>query len=159
MGILFSSVSLQSLALLFTITLPKFKCYIITESISDTISAGAINHYTIESMHPIIVAVISEEGDTDIYASPTHKNTKPSSENYEVISASCGMEVLLLVMNSEVRKYTVGLYGHIRYTKSKYKLVVIEPNEEDIKRYQVCVNLCILLGYLFITFIHNTSSV
>lgn len=134
-----SDLYLQCLVLLLTIKLPTCTCYTISESISDTISAGAVTYYTVESTRPTIVALISEEGDTDIYASPTHKNTKPSYENYEIGSASCGMEVLVLLMNRELKRYTLGLHGHVRYDKSKYKLFIIEPSEADIKRYQVCV--------------------
>ena len=138
-----STLYLYLLILLLIIRLPKCTCYTITESISDTVSSGDVTFYTVESTHPIIVALISDDGDTDIYASPTHKNAKPSSENYEVSSTMCDTEILVLMMNRETRKYTLGLYGHVRYDQSKYRLFIIEPSTEDIRHYQVSILMSI----------------
>lgn len=75
----------------------------------------------------------------DLYASPTHVNSHPSNEDHELSSASCGLDMLSLIMGSGVKQYTLGLYGHVRYEESKFTVHLIEPSEEDIKSYQVNV--------------------
>lgn len=111
--------------------------YHVIESISDTISAGAVIHYTLSSTNPMVVILVSEVGDVDLYASPTHMNSKPSSEDSEISSASCGLDVLPLIMSDSVQKYTLAVYGHVHYDKSVFSLYVIEPSREDIRTYQV----------------------
>lgn len=93
--------------------------------------------YQVTSTNPVVVVLISEEGDADLYASPTHISPKPSSENHEISSASCGLDVLTLIMNPNLRRYSLGVYGHVRYEESKFMIYYIEPNEEDIRSYQV----------------------
>lgn len=122
---------------LITCLIPSATSFLITESLSDSVSAGDVIHYTLAASNPVVVVLISDEGDVDLYASPTHLNSKPTSDSHEIGSTSCGLDVLALVMNEDVKKYTLGVYGHVRYDQSKFSLYVIEPSEEDIKSYQV----------------------
>lgn len=123
--------------LVVTWLVPSAISFVITESLSESVSAGDVIHYTLASSNPVVVAVISNVGDVDLYASPTHINSNPNSDDYEISSTSCGLDILPLIMNQEIRKYTLGVYGHVRYEESKFSLFVIEPSEEDIKTYQV----------------------
>ena len=124
--------------LLTTALLPSTALgYIVTQSISDQVSAGDVVYYTLESSKLLLVVLISQEGDADLYASPTYQNSNPSCENNELSSASCGLDVVPLFMSNNLRKYTLGVFGHVRYDKTKYKLFIIEPDPEDTKRYQV----------------------
>ena len=123
--------------LLFSSLLPSILPYEISESLSGYVSAGEITYFTIESQKPIFVVLISQEGDADLYASPTYKNSKPSSDNHELSSVSCGLDILPMMMDNQVRKYTVGVHGHVRYDKSVFNLFIIESRDEDLRRYQV----------------------
>lgn len=123
--------------LVVTWLIPSAISFVITESLSESVSAGDVIHYTLASSNPVVVAVISNVGDVDLYASPTHINSNPNSDDYEISSTSCGLDILPLIMNQEIRKYTLGVYGHVRYEESKFSLFVIEPSEDDIKTYQV----------------------
>ena len=128
--------------LLVLLILPACTCYTVSESTSDTIYANEIAYFNVASTRPVIVALLSTEGDVDAYASPTSKNPKPSGVDYDFCSASCGMDLLMLPMSAESSKYTLGLFGHMRYEKSVYKLFIIEPSEEDIQYFQACFLLC-----------------
>ena len=65
------------------------------------------------------------------------ENSHPSPYDYDYTSTSCGLDSMVLGMNKDQAKMTVGVYGHIRYEETTYRLYVISPSEEDIKRYQV----------------------
>ncbi len=115
---------------------PSARPYAISNYIIDTVSGGQIKHITIQT--PSLVVLISSEGDTDLYASPTQKNRKPpSSEDHDLSSTSCGLDVLSFLVDHDT-KYTVGVYGHTRFKESKFFLYIIEPNNEDIRKHQVC---------------------
>ena len=107
--------------------------------LSEKVGAGEVRFYTVESRQPVIIALISDSGDADMYASSTSKNSHPSPEDYDYTSASCGLDVIVLGTTKEQSKMTIGVYGHVRYDETVYRLYVISPSEEDIKRYQVCV--------------------
>ena len=118
------------------------RTYNVHDALADTIGAGEVRYYTVESQSPLIVALFSDVGDADMYAAVTRENPKPSNEKYDVTSASCGLDVILLEMNKDVRRMTVGVCGHVRYDETKYRLYVIEPSQEDIAKLQVCVCVC-----------------
>lgn len=123
--------------LLFSLLLTPALSYHITKSVSDTVGAGEVIHYTLSFSGPVVVVLLSDEGDVDIYASPTHLNSKPTSDDHELSSTSCGLDTLALIMSSALRQYTLGVYGHVRYQKSKFTMYVIEPSPEKIRNYQV----------------------
>ena len=117
--------------------LPSCRCYNVVESTSNTIVANNVVYFTIESKRPVIVALISTEGDVDLYASPTGENPTPSGVDYHYSSTSCGLDILLLPLTEEQPKFSLGLFGHIRYDQSAYTLYVVEPSEDDFQRFQV----------------------
>lgn len=102
-----------------------------------SVAGEEIVHYTLSLSEPVVVVLISEEGDVDLYASPTHINSNPNSDDYELSSVSCGVDMLALIMSSSLKKYTLAIQGHIRYDISSYALFVIKPSPEDIRNYQV----------------------
>lgn len=123
--------------LLLVCLLPSTLSFHIIESLSNSVEAGEVVHYTVAANNPVVVVLVSEVGDVDLYASPTHINSKPSSENHEISSASCGLDILPLLMDSDLKKYTLGVYGHVRYQESSFSLYMIQPSEADIRSYQV----------------------
>lgn len=110
----------------------------VQNQLSDKIGGGDARFYTVDSKEPVIIALISDSGDADMYASSTSRNSRPSSDDYDYTSSSCGLDVVVMGMSKEQSKMTVGVYGHVRYEETLYRLYVISPSEEDIKRYQVC---------------------
>ena len=116
--------------------------YEVLNSFYDSIHAGDVNYYTLESTTPVIIALYSIEGDADMYGSATSKNPKPSSESFDYMSTSCGLDVMVLPMSKQVRKMSVGIYGHVRHQNTSYHVSVIGPKDDDILRYQVqCMSL------------------
>ena len=107
--------------------------------LSDRIAAGEVRFYSVESRDPVIIALISDSGDADMYASLTKKNSHPSPDDYDYTSASCGLDSMVLDTSKDRPRMTVGVYGHVRYEETAYRLYVISPSEEDIRRYQVSV--------------------
>ena len=81
------------------------------------------------------MALLSVEGDADIYASTT--NRQPSHDSYEFGVASCGLDLLVLPAQRANKKVYLGVHGHIRHPNTTYLLFVILPDQEDIRRYQV----------------------
>lgn len=131
--------SLPSLILIFSSVVTTALSYHITKAYSGTISGGEVVYYHVSSTNPVVMVLISEFGDADLYASPTKINPKPSSDNHETNSASCGLDMLSLIMSPSLQKYSLGVYGHVRYEESKFSLYCVEPSEEDIRSYQVGV--------------------
>lgn len=128
---------LLNLSLLFAWFVPSAISFAITESLSNSVSAGHVIHYTLASSSAVVVVLVSDVGDVDLYASPTHINSKPTSDNHELSSTSCGLDILPLSMSESIGKYTLGVHGHVRYDESTFSLYVIEPSEEDVRNFQV----------------------
>ena len=129
--------SLCFLLLIFLRTVTSFE---VQNMLADQIGGGEARFYTVESKELVIIALISDSGDADMYASTTSKNSHPSPEDYEFMSTSCGLDVMVLDTSRDKSKMTVGVYGHVRYDKSSYRVYIISPSQEDIKRYQVCIH-------------------
>ncbi len=130
------SAILQSLLLISSFVTTALSFYV-TKAYSGAVPGGEVAFYQVTSMNPVVVVLISEQGDADLYASPTHINPKPSSDSHEISSVSCGMDMLSLIMSPSLRKYSLGVYGHVRYDESTFSLYFVEPDEDDIRSYQV----------------------
>ena len=132
-----SSTPLFFIITLF-ISLQVSSAFRVLNTFYDTVHALEVKYYTLESTSPVVLALYSVEGDADIYGSPTSKNSKPSSESFDYMSASCGLDVIVLPMSESLRRVSVGIYGHVRHENTTYQVWVVEPEEEDVLRYQVC---------------------
>jgi hypothetical protein len=135
----FTLQNITSLSLLLFLLLRIVASFEVQNVLSDHVGAGEVRFYTVDSRDPVIIALISDSGDADMYASPTSKNSHPSPDDYDYSSASCGLDSTVLDMSKDQSRMTVGVYGHLRYDETAYRLYVISPSEEDIKRYQVSV--------------------
>ena len=116
--------------------------YKVINTFHDTVHAGEVKYYSLDSRSPVVLAVHSIEGDADIFGAPTSKNSKPSASSFEYMSASCGLDVMVLPMSDSVRRVSVGIFGHVRHTTTQYQVWVVEPEEEDVLNYQVRVCGC-----------------
>lgn len=112
--------------------------------LSDRIGASEVRFYSVESKDPVIIALVSDIGDADMYASLSSKNSHPSPDDYDYTSASCGLDSMVLDTDKDHSRMTVGVYGHVRYEETTYRLYVISPSKEDIRRYQV--SMCVKRG-------------
>ena len=108
--------------------------YELIEEITGEISAGEARYYTIDAHQSVIVAVLSLEGDADIYSSLTVRD--PSSENYDYSSVSCGMDAMVIPVEKPAKVH-VAVWGHVRHETTSYHLYLITPGKEDFRRYQV----------------------
>ncbi len=110
--------------------------YRLVDKVQDRLMAEEGRVYVIETSRHLVVAMVSDEGDADMYVSTTHK--KPSFDKYEYSSTSCGLDVLVVPTSDGIRKKVyVGVYGHVRYENTSYQLYILEPEEVDVRRYQV----------------------
>ena len=108
--------------------------YDLREEVTGQVSAGDARFYNIDAQQSVVVALLSEEGDADIYASTSIQ--EPSSESYDYSSVSCGMDVIVIPLQNP-EKVHIAVCGHVRYESTSYRLYLITPSEEDIRRYQV----------------------
>ena len=92
-------------------------------------------YYSIDAPGMMIVALLSLEGDADIYGSTSDK--QPSYDSYEYMATSCGLDILVLPPDRAGRRVYIGVYGHVRHENTTYQLYIILPSDEDIRRYQV----------------------
>ena len=87
---------------------------------------------------PPTVALISEKGDADIYASTEVK--EPDYTNSQFSSSSCGLDLLVVDPPSSKagsQRIHIVVVGHSRHAESTYRMFIITPADEDIRKYQV----------------------
>ncbi len=124
--------------LLLLLLLPRPLCgYHLIDEVRGGVAAEESRFYALESSQNLVVVLVSDEGDADMYASTTHKH--PSFDENEYSSTSCGLDMLVVpaTIGGTRRKVHIGVHGHIRHANTSYRLFVFEPSEEDVKRYQV----------------------
>ncbi len=108
--------------------------YVLLDSQDTTIEGGTHRYYTIKFDQVIIVCLISDIGDADMFASTV--TTSPDSDDYEYASTSTGIDVITIPHTGE-SSLSLAIQGHSRYTQSKYRLYVLAPSERDYMDYQV----------------------
>ncbi|CAD1478967.1 unnamed protein product, partial [Heterotrigona itama] len=96
--------------------------------ITDEIAGSSYKYYSLAYDGFIKIVLISEVGDTDLYASQT--TTKPTYEpdQYCLQSATCG-EDIILIPDSFKRPVSIGVYGHPSHENSKYILLVYQTTD------------------------------
>ena len=112
----------------------------VIEEMDAEISAGESRYYTVETGNTFIIALITDKGDADMYCSYSTK--KPSSEDNDYSSTSCGMDLMVIPGEGHTQKVSIAVYGHVRHEHTTYRMYLILPSEEDIRRYQVSVGGC-----------------
>ncbi|KAK1119856.1 hypothetical protein K0M31_012933 [Melipona bicolor] len=98
--------------------------------IIDEVAGGSFKYYSLAYDGFIKIVLISEVGDTDLYASQT--TTKPTYEldHYCLQSATCG-EDIILIPDSFKRPVSIGVYGHPSHENSKYILLVYQTTDTE----------------------------
>ena len=126
----FSRLSVICVLLFF----PPCWCYELVDRISGSVSGGEANFFTLDSRRIIALCLISEKGDADLYVARSSLTASPNSDLYENSATSTGTD-LVVVLNQEA--VTIGVHGHVRYDTSLYHLLVLTPNQEEVRQHQV----------------------
>ena len=124
---------LHVLLVLFSFYSPSLP-YVLLDSQTSTVNGGDVQHYTIRFDQVMIVCLISDIGDADMFASTV--TNSPDSEDYEYSSTSTGIDIIT-VPYIRISSLSLGIHGHVRYNKTKYRLYIIAPSKRDYMDYQV----------------------
>ena len=86
---------------------------------------------------PLSVALLTEEGDTDLYVSTVTK--EPNYLDYQYYSASCGLDLVVVPTSkgAESQRVYLSVVGHSHHAESQYKLAIITASFQDISKFQV----------------------
>ena len=114
---------------------PSFS-YILLDKQTKSVRGGDIQHYTISYSQILILYLISDEGDADMYVSRSSVTETPNPDDYEYSSASTGRDVIAVPHYGE-SSLSLGIHGHIRYDQSKYRLFLLVPSKKDYEEYQI----------------------
>lgn len=98
--------------------------------VTDEVAGGSYKYYNLAYDGFVKIVLISEVGDTDLYASQI--TTKPTYEpdQYCLQSATCGDDVIV-IPDSFKRPVSIGIYGHPSHENSKYILLVYETIDTE----------------------------
>ena len=131
--------------------------YEVVQSVEGSVAADETKHYTVDVVGVVVgknqslalavdhhtslpVALLTDEGDADLYASTVVK--EPDYSNSQSSSCSCGLDLIVLATSKGVESEHVYLsvVGHAWHERSHYKLAIIAPSKNDITNYQVRVS-------------------
>eukprot|EP00731_Ephydatia_muelleri_P027990 Em0019g863a len=110
------------------------QCYTVVHEATAKVAGGEAKYYTYQSKGVFVVFVTTTEGDADLFAAPSSLTKTPDADKYLYTSASCGQDVLAISESGEV---SIGVYGHIRHDSTTYQLYIIQPDINDINKYQI----------------------
>lgn len=101
----------------------------ILQTVYGTVGAENYTYYRLNRPGRLFIELESLSGDADLFISS--ENHKPTFDNYEIQSISCGLDFAEIPEGFE-RPFGVGIYGHFTSEVSEFKIVVylIEASEE-----------------------------
>lgn len=150
---------------LFQLILPLLPAvcwaYEVFDIVEGKLAAEEANHYTVDARGVLVgiqihwvlyclchvelvwncvlpVALVTEEGDADIYASIDVK--EPGHGNSQFSSCTCGFDLVVVPSRKEevhLQRVYLSVVGHTRHEESRYKMFIIAPANEDLAKYQV----------------------
>lgn len=123
--------------LLFASLVANGLSYEVVDEVEGILTAEETKHYNVESSEVLVVALLSYEGDADLYISRV--SPEPNYSNYQFSSSSCGLDLVVVPTSKGAGSQTVymSVVGDGRYKESSYSLVIISPSSHDIDKYQV----------------------
>ena len=110
--------------------------YILVDKLSRTVSGGDFHHYTLSFNQVILLCLVTDNGDADMFVARSSVTEKPTSDQYEFSSVSTGVDVIAVPYEGE-SSISVGIQGHVRYDESSYRLLVLTLSESEARQYQV----------------------
>lgn len=100
--------------------------YQVVQEVSGSVEAGEYSLYNVELAHTMALVLVSDRGDGDLYVSLSEEH--PTFESYDHSSHTCGTDVVILPVMDEGTPHVAkaGIYGHIRYNTTDYRLYLIK---------------------------------
>ena len=126
-GLMFSGVRQTILRILLILCLIiNSTAYQVIQEVSGSVKAGEYSHYKIELTSTLALVLVSDQGDGDLYVSLSEE--PPTFELYDYASETCGAEIVILPLTDETaRVFAIGgVYGHVRYNTTEYRLYLIK---------------------------------
>lgn len=114
-------------------------CYELVHQIKDTVEGDHTQYYTLKQESIVILCLISDIGDADMYVDSASNTKTPSYANHEYSSVSTGLDVITILYDKEKPDNTlsIGIHGHPRHERSSYRLYVLVPSKEDLLEHQI----------------------
>lgn len=107
--------------------------------IAGTVEGDHTQYYTLKQENIILLCLISDIGDADIYVDRTSNTKTPNYATHEYSSVSTGIDVITILYDKEKTDTTlsIGIHGHPRHETSSYRLYVLVPSKEDLLQHQI----------------------
>ena len=111
---------------LITSSTSNSTAYQVIQQVSGSVYAGEYGLYKIELTSTLALVLLSDRGDGDLYVSLSED--PPTFEVYDYASETCGAEIVILPFTGDTtQKFAIaGVYGHIRYNTTEYRLFLIK---------------------------------
>jgi hypothetical protein len=112
--------------------------YELIDKFSGVVEGGEASYFTLKQSSIILICLISDNGDADLYVDYSSITDKPNYESHSFSAASTGLDVVT-VLPSEGAYVTlsIAIHGHINHKKSSYRLYILSPSESDVKEFQI----------------------
>lgn len=100
----------------------------ILQTVKGTVGAENYTYYRLSRPGTLLIELESESGDADIFVSS--ETLKPTFDNYEIQSITCGKDVVEIPTNFE-RPFGIGIYGHFSEEISTYKVTIYLAEKKE----------------------------
>lgn len=116
----------QSLLLVIWTLIVRSSSYQVIQEVGGSVGAGEYSLYRVELTSTLALVLITDQGDGDLYVSLTDE--PPTFELYDYASQTCGADIVILPNMDDAPKNAAraGVYGHIRYNTTEYRLYLIK---------------------------------
>ncbi|XP_078000756.1 UPF0669 protein v1g209471-like [Glandiceps talaboti] len=94
----------------------------VIQTFTGTIGSGNFTYYRLSREGDLSIVLDTLKGDADIYISQTNMN--PDYDDYDLKAASCGQDRVEIPKDFK-RPIGVGVYGHVYFFSSDYRLSVV----------------------------------
>lgn len=112
--------------------LKMVRCESLLQSITETIGAENYTYFRISRSGHLRLQLESLTGDADLYISD--KVQRPTFDNYELQSTTCGTDILE-IPQSYNRPIGVAVYGHPSQIETRYRLTVYVVSDDEQQDY------------------------
>ncbi|VDN05965.1 unnamed protein product [Thelazia callipaeda] len=96
------------------------------------LSAGNWSYFELRWAGPIRVILVSTTGDADLYLSSTKKHPGYDLDEYEMLSTTCGVDVVDVPQIMQ-RPVYVGVYGHPSNAATNYRILFVMLEKTNSK--------------------------
>jgi len=100
------------------------------QSVTGDVEEGNYTYYSLRQNGKVVLQLKTISGDADLYVSSFHERPSYHHDEYELLSATCGEDVVTIPASTP-RPVHIAVYGHPRHSSSEYILDVIVVEEEE----------------------------